>query len=168
MTTDNSEQPFAHRWWVTGGLLVLLLAAFSLREARAQGPPQPDFFWPYGTVSFDSGNIDPAIQPVLAMVNGKVCGQATTMIAVPGAGVPPSDVGRTVYVVDVLAAGSSAGQAPGCGTPGALVTLYFPQAQRVALEQPAFQQGGLRVDLNLGPALIYRLQGPMVASDGVP
>ncbi len=168
MTTDNCEQPFTRRWWISGGLLVLLLAAFSLREAQAQGPPQPDFFWPYGTVLFDGGNIDPAIQPVLAIVNGKVCGQATTMIAGPGAGVPASDVGRTVYVVDVLAAGSNAGQMPGCGTPGAPVTLYFPQAQRVALEQPAFQQGGHRVNLNLGPALIYRLQTPMVANDGAP
>ena len=162
------EQPLIRHWRVAGGLLVLFLALVSLRPAIAQSPPQPDFFWPYGTVSFDGGNIEPAIQPVLAIVNGKVCGQSFTTIATAGPGVPPSDVGRTVYVIDVLANGTAAGQLQGCGTPGAPVTLYFPQAQRVAFEQPPFQQGGHRFDLNLGPALIFKLQGPMLATDGLP
>ena len=119
-------------------------------------------------MALDGGNLEPAIQPVIAIVNGKVCGQATTTIALPGAGVPPGDVGRTVYVIDVLAAGSNTGQEPGCGTPGAPVTLYFPQSQRIAVEQPAFQQGGHRNDLNLATQLVFKLQGPMVANDGAP
>lgn len=168
MPTNENEQPLIRSWRVAGGLLVLFLAFLFLRPASAQNPPQPDFFWPYGIVALDGANLDPAIQPVIAIVNGKVCGQATTTIATPGVGVPPSDVGRTVYVVDVLAAGSNAGQMPGCGTLGAPVTLYFPQSQRVALEQPPFQQGGQRFDLNLGTQLVFKLQGPMVANDGAP
>jgi hypothetical protein len=150
------------------GLCLLALALFAARGVEAQAPPQPDVFWPYGIVAADGGNIDPAIQPVVAIVNGRVCGSANTTIALPGPGVPPSDIGRTVYVIDVLAAGTNPGQLPGCGTPGAPVILYFPQSARVAFEQPAFQQGGHRVNLNLGPELIYRLQGPMVSNDGLP
>lgn len=168
MSNDIREQPLIRHWRVATGLLVLFCALLWARGAAAQTPPQPDFFWPYGTVSLDGGNIDPAIQPVIGMVNGRVCGQGLTTIAQAGPGVPPSDVGRTVYVLDVVASGTNTGQLPGCGTPAAPVTLYFPQAQRVAFEQPPFQQGGHRYDLNLGPALIFRLQGPMVANDGLP
>lgn len=168
MSKDICEQPLIRHWRVAGGLLVLFVALMMARGAQAQTPPQPDFFWPYGIVALDGGNIDPAIQPVVAFVNGKVCGQGTTTIATAGPGVPPSDIGRTVYVIDVLADGTNTGQSQGCGTPGAPVTLYFPQAQRVAFEQPTFQQGGHRYDLNLGPALIFKLQGPMVANDGLP
>lgn len=162
------EQHLIRPWRVVVGLLVLVCGLASLRPLQAQAPPQPDFFWPYGTVALEGGNIEPAIQPVVAFVNGKICGEGWTTIATAGPGVPPADVGRTVYVIDVKAAGSNAGQEPGCGTPGATVTLYFPQALRVAFEQPPFQQGGHRVDLNLGPALIFKLQGPMVANDGLP
>ncbi|HMO94966.1 MAG TPA: hypothetical protein PKD27_02530 [Tepidiformaceae bacterium] len=161
------QLPTRH-WRIAGGLFVVALTLLSSRDALAQDPPIPDFFWPYGIVSVDGGNIEPAIQPVVALVNGRVCGTATTTIALPGPGVPPSDLGRTVYVVDILAAGTNAGQLPGCGTPGAPVTFWFPVAQRLAVEQPAFQQGGHRVNLSLGPELSFRLQGPMISNDGLP
>lgn len=169
VNSTHSEQP-ASPFRVAQGLLVLLSAVFAaaLGDAVAQGPPQPDFYWPYGTVSIEGENIEPAVQPVLAIVNGRVCGSGATTIANAGPDVPPTDVGRTVYVLDVLADGTNAGQAPGCGTPGDLVTLYFPESQRVAFERPLFRQGPERVDLNLGPILTSRLQTPMLAADALP
>lgn len=135
--------------------------------ARAADPPQPDFFWPYGTVQVAGENLAPETQPVLALVNGKVCGEATTLIATPGPGVPPGDVGKTVYVIDVLADGGSTGQRAGCGNPGDSVMLYFPLSSRIALQQLSFFAGGQRADIELGVELQYRLQGPMLANDGL-
>ena len=148
-------------------LASLLLAAGVVSYAGAQDPPRPDFFWPYGTVQLDGANIEPAEQQVIGIVNGVACGESTTFMATAGPGVPPGDVGKTVYVVDVLAGGSGAGQRFGCGHPGDAVTLYFPESRRMALQVPAFVVGGQRVDLALGVELGFRLQGPMLASDGV-
>jgi hypothetical protein len=150
---------------LSGALAMVILAAASL--VRAADPPQPDFFWPYGRVRADGANIVPAEQSVLALVNGKVCGQATTLVAAAGPGVPAEDVGKTVYVIDVLADGSNSGQRSGCGHPGDPVTLYFVGARRVALQQPQFVTGGQRNDVDLGPELQFRLQGPMLANDGI-
>lgn len=144
--------------------LFLGLAVISL--AGAQNPPQPDFFWPYGTVLLGDENIQPAQQPVIGLVNGKACGETTTFIATDAQGVPEGDVGKTVYVVDILADGTGDGHRPGCGTPGAPVTLYFPESRRLSQQTTAFTIGGQRVDVSLGPELIHRLQGPMLASDG--
>ena len=144
--------------------LFLGLAALSL--AGAQNPPQPDFFWPYGTVLLGGENIEPAQQPVIGLVNGKACGESTTFIATDAPGVPAGDVGKTVYVVDILADGSGPGHRPGCGTLGAPVALYFPESNRLSQQASAFTVGGQRVDVSLASELIYRLQGPMLASDG--
>jgi len=147
-------------------LVSLFLGIAALSLAGAQSPPQPDFFWPYGTVLLGAENILPAQQPVIGLVNGKACGESTTFIATDAPGVPEGDVGKTVYVVDILADGSGPGHRPGCGTPGAPVTLYFPESHRLSQQAPGFIAGGQRVDVSLGPELIYRLQGPMLASDG--
>ena len=141
--------------------------AASSSLAFAVDPPAPDFFWPYGRVQLDGANIEPSQQTVIALVNGRACGEATTFIAVAGPGVPEADVDKTVYVVDVLADGNGAGQRMGCGYAGAPVALYFVGSRRLAQQQPAFLAGGERVDVDLGPELQFRLQGPMVAADGV-
>jgi hypothetical protein len=148
-------------------LVSLLLALGAATLVRAQDPPQPDFYWPYGRVQLNGENIDPAVQPVIGIVNGRACGEASTLVATEGDGVPEGDVGKTVYVVDIVAEGSGAGHRLGCGRAGDSVMLYFPESRRLAQQQPLFFVGGQRVDVDLGAELSFRLQGPMVASDGV-
>ena len=142
------------------------LAACGVGVVAAQNPPQPDFYWPYGVVAVGTANIDPADQPVVAFVNGTACGSARTKTAVAGPGVPASDVGKTVYVVDILADGTAGGQRRGCGHPGDRVILYFPVSGRVAAQRPAFRVGGERVDLDLTVELADHVPLPMTASDG--
>lgn len=142
------------------------LALATASAAIAVDPPQPDFFWPFGTVQSGGENIQPAQQRVIAVVNGKACGEALTLVAQVGPGVPPSDVGKTVYVVDVLADGTGTGQRPGCGRPGDQVLLYFTGSKAIAAQAATFVVGNQRFDVELGPTLQYSLQGPMLASDG--
>jgi hypothetical protein len=162
----KSEHPFRRRTPLALGVLAFLCALLAVSNAGAQGdPPQPDFYWPYGRVQLDGANIDPEQQTVIALVNGKACGEATTKVAVPGPGVAPEDAGKTVYVVDVLHDGAGAGQRPGCGTLATAVAFYFPQLGRFAVQQPGFVTGGQRVDLDLGPQLGFRAAVPLVAND---
>ena len=56
------------RWFACGA--AFLLAATAL-PAVAQSPPQPDFFWPFGTVQVGGENISPEEQLVIAFVNGR-------------------------------------------------------------------------------------------------
>ena len=139
---------------------------FGARSALSQSPSPPDFFWPYGTVQAGGSNIEPAQQTVIGLVNGRACGDATTLVAPPGPGVPAGDVGKTVYVVDVLADGFNLGQRPGCGHPGDTVYLYFVGSHRLAAQQAFFTAGGQRFDVQLGPELAFRLTAPVLASDG--
>ncbi|MEO8538994.1 MAG: hypothetical protein ABI577_04575 [bacterium] len=166
----RSEQFPLHRRRKRAAAAGLLASAFlavvSVGVAWADDPPQPDFYWPYGKVQLDDANISPPIQRVIAIVNGKACGEAQTLIAQAGNGVPAGDVGKTVYVVDVLAAGSNSGHRPGCGQSGDSVVLYFPDAHRFAVQESTFVAGNARVDVDLGPELVFRLQGPMIAFDG--
>ena len=148
------------------GVLVLSFLAASANHALAQNPPAPDFFWPYGRVQLGGANITPEEQTVIALVAGRACGESTTKVAQAGPGVPAGDVGKTVYVVDVLAAGSNPGQRPGCGTAGAAVQLYFAGAHRLATQQASFTPGPQRLDVELGPELTFRLTAPVLASDG--
>jgi hypothetical protein len=141
-------------------------AALLTTTALAADPGVPDFFWPYGRVLVNGANLSPTAQPVVALVNGKVCGFAETKVATAEPGTPAEDVGKTVYVIDVLADGPGAGQRPGCGHPGDPVTLYFPGSHLIADVQPTFQQGPLRLDLNLTRSLTARLFGGMVSADG--
>jgi len=149
-------------------LLFVAPGAAMALSAQASSPPLPDFYWPYGRVQDAGANLAPEVQPLFTMVNGRVCGVAETTVAAAAPGIPAADTGKTVYVVDVAADGTGPGQFPGCGRPGDTVVFYFPLAARLAVEQPAFQQGGARVDLELGPALSFRLLAPLPASDGVP
>lgn len=153
-------------WLTAAGVLASLFLSLSALRARAADPPQPDFFWPYGKAQLDGANIFPTSQRVIGIVNGKACGDASTLVAQAGPGVPAGDVGKTVYVVDILADGTNSGQRPGCGHSGDAVSLYFPDIHRFALQQAAFFAGSLRFDVDLGAELPFRLQGPMLANDG--
>lgn len=149
------------------GGAVLLVTAFST-SAAAQAPGPPDFYWPYGLVQADGANLAPVVQPVVAYVNGKVCGRGQTLVAIAGDNVPAGDIGKTVYKIDVKADGTRVDQSPGCGKTGDGVTLYFPASRRFAIQTAAFHQGGERIDLTLGPALQYRAIGPAAARDSGP
>ncbi|MGE0599681.1 MAG: hypothetical protein AB7J35_11580 [Dehalococcoidia bacterium] len=170
MTAERNEHysPRLRDFAITGaGMLVLVfLALVAASVASAEDPPQPDFFWPYGRVAIDGQPAQPADQTVIGLVNGMACGDATTKVAQAGTGVPAEDIGATVYVVDVLAAGDGSGQRPGCGMPGDTVMLYFVGSRRIAVQQPVFTPGSQRVDVDLGPELSYQLVGAMVARDG--
>lgn len=160
----------ARRRWLVAGVLAAALVFVRGGDipAGAQDPPAPPLFaWPYGTVQADGGNLDPAVQPVIALVNGRACGDALTQVAAPGPNTPASDVGKTVYVVDVLPDGTRPGERPGCGAPGMAIRLWFPVAGRFALQEPVFAPGGQRVDVELGPVVPFRMAAPLVASDGV-
>ena len=170
MNILRNEHPASRRIFVRVAVLVLVSAFLALAAiplAGAADPPQPDFFWPYGRVQLDGANIEPAEQTVIGIVNGIACGEATTLVATEGPGVPAGDVGKSVYVVDVLAEGTSAGHRAGCGRAGDSVLLYFAESHRIAQQVPLFAAGGLRVDVDLGSELVHRLRGPMLASDGV-
>ena len=145
----------------------MFLALGAIRAAGAVDPPQPDFFWPYGKVQVDGENVAPPVQRVIGIVNGRACGEAMTLVAQAGPGVPAGDVGKTVYVVDILAAGPGPGQRPGCGAPGDPVSLYFPELHRFALQQTTFLAGNRRFDVDLGPEMPFRLVGPLLAADGL-
>ncbi len=147
-------------------LVLAFLAIVGFRTASAVDPPQPDFFWPYGRVSLDGQNAEPSEQTVIGLIRGRACGEATTKVAEAGAGVPLADVGATVYVVDILAAGDQTGQRTGCGEAGDPVMLYFVGSRRIAVQQPLFAAGSQRVDVDLGPELAFQLVGAMVAGDG--
>jgi hypothetical protein len=147
-------------------LFSLLVGAAAVSTVAADSPPVPDFFFPYGIVQMGGTNLNPSIQPVLAFVNGKTCGDAVTQIAGAAPDTPAGDVGKTVYVVDVLANGTALGQRPACGHAGDSVTLYFPVSHAIGNQQPAFKQGGERVDLDLTTNLSHRLITPQVALDG--
>ncbi|MEP7216687.1 MAG: hypothetical protein ABI782_10580 [Anaerolineaceae bacterium] len=156
---------FSGRGIATALVAFLVLVAVPVRVAFADSPPAPDFYWPYGKVQIFGGNLSPSVQPVIAFVNGKACGAAQVTVALPADGTPIGDVGRTVYVIDVLADGTGIGQRPGCGRAGDPVSLYFPKSG-VAVQRPLFKQGGERVDLDIGVQTIYHLRAPFMASDG--
>ena len=155
-------------------LATLLIAAASAAAgwaalAGAQSPPgAPTFAYVYGRVLQGGENISPEAQPVIAIVNGASCGgtPTTTLVATEGDDVPEEDVGRTVYVIDVLANGTNTYERAGCGQPGLPITLYFPAIGRMSSQQPLFQAGPIRADLELDIALIHRSTVSQVASDG--
>ena len=147
-----------------------LVAALSLAApSGAQNPPTPpSFTYLYGQALLGGENVAPEVQPVVAFVNGKSCGGGSpqTFVATEGTDVPEEDVGRTVYVIDVLADGTKNYERPGCGRPGDAILIYFPKVGRMAGVQPLFQAGPLRADLELEVALGYRGVLPQLANDG--
>lgn len=146
--------------------VVALASALWVGLGAAQAQPQPDFFWPHGVVQAGGANIDPTVQPVIAFVRGTSCGSSTTKLATAGPDVPAADVGKTVYVVDVLADGSGAGQRAGCGRAGDPVTFWFPQIRRMAVQEPVFKVGQARADLDASRSLGERRVLPQVSTDG--
>ena len=88
MNVIRSEHNWPHRslpWLMAAGVLASLFLALTAIRARAADPPQPDFFWPYGKVQLDGANIFPTSQRVIGIVNGKSCGDASTLVAQAGA-----------------------------------------------------------------------------------
>ncbi len=150
--------PMTHRRVLTtGAAIVVALGAFAVAGAVDPGPPGIPFM-AYGQVQVSGANISPEVQKVIVFVNGVECGTAMTKVATAGAGTPAEEVGKTVYVIDVLADGGTAyGSKAGCGRPGDLVTFYFPAIHRVATQHPAWQTGARRENLELGVALTNRL-----------
>ncbi len=164
--SGTGQRPAAARTVGALGVACAVAALAVLAQADAQTPPQPDFFWPYGVIQAGGANVDPVAQPLIAFVRGTSCGAATTKLALAGADVPAGDVGKTVFVVDVLADGNGAGQRPGCGRIGDPVTLWLPLIGRMGTQQPAFKQGEMRVDVDVAVALSQRRWLPIVSSDG--
>ena len=149
-----------------GGIVLLAGGALWAGVAFAQsGPPQPTFYWPYGVVQANGANLSPAVQPVIAFVNGKVCGSGMTQVATAGTNTPASDVGKTVYVLEVAADGSAPGERVGCGKAGSGVTLYFPESG-LALPSGIFKQGPERLDVAIAKALVNQRALPALADDG--
>ncbi len=143
-----------------------LVACTAGGVAFAQTPPQPDFFWPYGTIQQSGANLVPEEQSLLAFVRGAACGATRTLVGTAGPGTPAGDVGKTVYAIDVLADGPGSGQREGCGRDGDPVLFYLPEISRVSEQKPAFHQGDERVNLTMDVVLGVRLVLPVVSDDG--
>ena len=168
MQRTHSEQRsgFWRSRRLSGMLLAsLLLALSAVTLTRADNPPAPDFYWPYGLARANGASVDPATQTLIEFVRGNSCGDTQTKVALAGPNVPTSDIGNTVYVVDIAANGSLPGERPGCGQTGDPVLFYLPGMHRTALQQPLFHQGNERVDLDFDNQLPYQRRAPQVASD---
>ncbi len=148
----------------------LLIALFASHSSQAQNPPPlPDFTTAFGQVQLDGSNISPSEQTVIAFVNGRACGFGASEVASNDPD-NTTDVGKTVYVVDVRADGSGVFQLPGCGTQNDAISFYFPESGRMAVEETTFTgppAGFVRVDLSLDIALSHRLSAQLTASDGI-
>jgi hypothetical protein len=142
----------------------LVAAALGTGAVAAQsGPPFPDFFWPYGTVQIGGENVTPPTQLVVALVNGRACGQTETKLAEAIPANPPADVGKTVFALTVHAGGDGPGQVEGCGRLGDRVIFWLPRTGAFASQQPFFAPGPLRVDLTLLTPLAHRVAVPLVS-----
>jgi hypothetical protein len=108
------------------------------------------------------------VQPVVAFVHDTNCGAGSTSVAEAGDGVPASDAGKTVYVLDVLADGPGAFQRTGCGRPGDVVRLYLPLLHAFLLPPSTFHQGFQRLDTTPGVPLGFQVRTPLTAADGTP
>lgn len=124
--------------------------------AAGSVPPGPPLVM-YGAVSGVAGGTPVTITN---NANGAYCGRGTVV----------SDGGSTYYVVDVYADS----QAPGCGTPGASLSLalYFAPATpttggRTATANVTWNVGSAKVDVTPGSALPIAGFAPMAAKDGL-
>jgi len=117
----------------------------------------------YGSVLVDGVNLQPQGQPLVAIVNGRVCGATTTFLNPDS---EPVDGGLTVYVLTVAAGGSRANELPGCGADGDPITLYLPEVGLLVSPPVTFSSGWARADLSLisGPSLQRNLL-PLIATD---
>ncbi len=126
---------------------------------RAQDPPLPDFAYRYGRVS-PAANLDlqPAIGPSVALVQGRACGEGVTLVAPTGSG---EDTGHTVYTLRI----ESNAAVPGCGQPGQPFTIWFPAARRMAEAAGPWFTGSARMDVVAARELPFALAVPSVARD---
>ena len=148
---------------LAGILLASAFAAAALGAAAfAQAPPAPDFYWPYGLARSGGASV-PAGQPVIAFIRGLSCGLDQTKVAT--AGPPDSDIGKTVYVIEIAADGNGPAQRPGCGRAGDPVLFYLPAQHLTAIQQPTFHQGQERVDLDFENQLRFQARAPQLAGD---
>jgi len=123
-----------------GGIVPLFVAL-------ASDPPLPTEARLYGTVDLAGVNLDPVVQPVIALIAGHPCGAGTTFLNGPS---ESDDPGKTVYVIDVVADGTRANEVPGCGRPGTPVRLYFPASGQMAPATVPFASGIARFNVSLG------------------
>ena len=149
-------------------LVAIMLAAFvvwlSTASSQAQDPPPfPNFTTLFGEVQLNDTNITPSNQSIIAFMNGHSCGWNKTQIAEDH-----PDIGKTVYVLDARAAGTSTYRLPNCGSQSESITFYFPEIGWMATESTTFAAASfVRIDLSLGVELRHRLRTPLAASDGI-
>jgi len=117
--------------------------------AKAQPAPPATFA---GSVKLDGQSV-PDGTPVLALVNGKICGESSREPGQKGTWTLSTDVadlgmykGDSIYIVDVV----SDSQTPGCGTEGTTVT--FQVGGRPAQEQGLWKAGFNSLNLTVGQA----------------
>jgi hypothetical protein len=116
--SDLSTVRFGQGYWInaTQAITVSFKGEPALSTAAAQATaeaiPNPPSTY-YGAVQAGSSLTPVAGMPVLARVNGTICGRGNTRAV----------GGQIVYVVDVLADGS--GAAAGCGAAGRIVTFQL-------------------------------------------
>ncbi|MCL4230643.1 MAG: hypothetical protein KJ053_03585 [Dehalococcoidia bacterium] len=128
------------------------------RTASAAGsvPPGPPLVL-YGAAPGVAGGTSVTITN---NANGAYCGRGTVV----------SDGGSTYYVVDVYASS----QAPGCGTPGASLSLalYFAPSTptsggRTATANVTWNVGSAKVDVTPGSPLPIAGYAPVTTRDGL-
>jgi hypothetical protein len=117
--------------------------------AQAQPSPPATFA---GTVKVDGQGV-PDGTPVLALINGKLCGEGSREPGQKGTWTVDRDMadldihaGDSLYIVDV----ASDSQTPGCGTEGAIVT--FQVAGQPAREDGLWKAGFNALSLTVGQA----------------
>jgi hypothetical protein len=118
-----------------------------MEAAEAQPAPPATFV---GTVSADGQTVADGT-PVLALVNGNLCGKSSREPGQEGTWTLDKDVsdlglhaGDSIYIVDV----ASDSQTPGCGTEGAIVA--FQVAGRSAHQQGLWKAGLNTLNLTVG------------------
>jgi hypothetical protein len=128
------------------------MIAFSQGSGIAKAQPSPPASFA-GTVKLDDGQSVPDGTPVLALVNGNLCGEGSREPGQKGTWTLDRDLadlgahaGDSIYIVDVV----SDSQTPGCGTEGATVT--FEVDGRPAHEQGLWKAGFNSLDLTVGQA----------------
>lgn len=133
--------------WLPAVALTAAGGVIPLVTAFASDPPLPTELRLYGTVNVGGANLDPAAQPVIALIGGLPCGAGTTFLNGPA---EPDDPGKTVYVIDVAADGTRANEVRGCGLPGTPVRLYFPASGQFSPVTASFASGIARFNVTLG------------------
>ena len=130
------------------GALLLGMALPFAYEASAQPAPPVRFF---GTVKDAKGANVAAGTAIEAKIGGATCGRTTVT----------TDAGNSVYVVDVV----SAGQTAGCGTAGASVS--FTIGGQPAKETGSWAGATQQVNLTVGAAAAVTVTAPKTGTGGL-